>query len=198
MWLTNLADGLRARGLTVIETDGWKTRGFARQGLQEVRGVVWHHTATNRAAFATNGSPTLNLVTSGRSDLAGPLCNILFAREGEVVIVAAGLANHAGSGKWTNIDRNAGNYQTIGIEMESSGIQPWDWTKEQFAIAPQLGWALRDMYGHNNDMAHYEYSDAGKIDPAGWPGGMDGLRASITNYSSRKLLVPNIPDLYLP
>jgi hypothetical protein len=30
-------------------------------------------------------------------------------------------------------------------------------------------------------LGHMEYSSQGKIDPAGWPGGMDGLRMAINN-----------------
>jgi LysM repeat protein len=77
------------------------------------------------------------------------------------------------------------NHYLIGIEMESSGIAPWDWTAEQLYWAPRLGAALEEIYllglpaDQRLQIAHYEWSDQGKIDPAGWPGGMDGLRASI-------------------
>jgi LysM repeat protein len=100
-------------------------------------------------------------------------------------MVATGVANHAGAGVAAGIPRDWGNHYLIGIEMESSGIAPWDWTPEQLYWAPRLGAALEQMYlmGLPEDqrlqIAHYEYSSQGKIDPAGWPGGMDGLRASI-------------------
>jgi len=125
------------------------------------------------------------MTINGRSDLAGPLCNITFGRDGTVYLVAAGVANHAGKGSAPGFPRDAGNHYLIGIEMESSGVAPWDWTADQIRIAPYLGAALERAYlqGIPADMrlqlGHKEYSSEGKIDPAGWPGDMDGLRASI-------------------
>jgi hypothetical protein len=201
IWLTDLADGLRARGLTVVEVEGWKTRGVTNQNpphqklaLAGVRGVLWHHTATNRGAFAHNDAPTLNLCTHGRSDLPGPLCQIVFGRTGIVYVIAAGLGNHAGAGGGFGITRDMGNWELIGIEMESSGVAPWDWTDDQLRIAPYLGAALMDMYGTTLNIGHMEYSSGGKIDPAGWPGGMDGLRAQITAVSGSAAIAPGAPD----
>ena len=190
MKLSNLATVLRDAGLTVVEMPGWATRGYTPPGgapldLAGVRGVLWHHTATNRAAYAKSNAPTVQMTMNGRSDLAGPLCNITFGRDGTVYLVAAGLANHAGRGSAPGIPTNAGNYYLIGIEMESSGVAPWDWTEDQIRVAPYLGAALERAYlqGLPADMrlqlGHKEYSSEGKIDPAGWPGDMDGLRASI-------------------
>lgn len=185
MLLSNLAGALRKHGLTVVETPGWANRGFAGRDLLEVRGVLWHHTATNRGRFNGADAPTLSMCIEGRPDVAGPLCNIVFGRNGTVYLVAAGLANHAGAGAAPNIPRDLGNYYLIGIEMESSGIAPWDWTPDQIRVAPQLGAALEIEYlgglppELRLQLGHLEYSSQGKIDPAGWPGGMDGLRAQI-------------------
>jgi hypothetical protein len=225
MWLTDLADGLRARGLTVVEVDGWKTRGVVNQNpphqrlaLEAVAGVLRHHTATNRNAFTNSDAPTLGLLTNGRSDLPGPLCQLGLGRNGTVYVVAAGLGNHAGRGwAFPGVPEDSGNWYLLGIEMESSGIAPWDWTPDQLRVAPYVGAALMDMYDFTLNLGHMEYSKEGKIDPAGWPGGMDGLRAQIGAVSGsaaiepgapdspqmvidnpRSLLIPNLPDLYLP
>ncbi|ALY08870.1 endolysin [Arthrobacter phage Galaxy] len=185
MLLSNLATVLRAAGLTVVETPGWNGRGYKGRDLIEIRGVLWHHTATNRARFNGADAPTLQMCIDGRTDVAGPLCNIVFGRNGTVYLVASGLANHAGAGEAANIPRDLGNYYLIGIEMESSGVAPFDWTPDQLRVAPHLGAALERAYlGHlpaelRLQIGHLEYSSQGKIDPAGWPGGMDGLRASI-------------------
>jgi len=179
MILSNLANELRAYGLSVIETVGWANRGYAGQDLQEVRGILWHHTATNRQRFAGSNAPTLQMCIDGRPDVAGPLCNIVFGRDGTVYMVAAGVANHAGAGVAYNIPRDYGNHYLIGIEMESSGIAPWDWTPDQLRVAPYLGAALERITGATLQIGHLEYSSQGKIDPAGWPGGMDGLRSQI-------------------
>ena len=183
--LTDLAAVCRTSGLTVIEVQGWSTRGYAGQSLVRVSGDLWHHTATSSARNYTSGAPTLGMLTNGRSDLAGPLCNLALGRGGEVYVVAAGVANHAGEGAAPGFPVNMGNHYLIGIEMESSGVAPWDWTTAQLDAAPRLGAALERAYMQDLppemrlQLAHYEYSSAGKIDPAGWPGGMDGFRASI-------------------
>lgn len=184
-FIDGLADALRKYGLKVVEVDGWKTRGYKGRGIEKIVGTMHHHTATNRAAFARSHAPTLNIVTHGHSALPGPLCQILLARDGTCYIVAAGWANHAGTGKWTDIPWHRGNDHTVGIEYESSGIRPWDWTSEQLEEAPKLGAALRLIFAHKNDMSHAEYSDQGKIDTAGWPGGWDGLRRQIETWVAR-------------
>jgi N-acetylmuramoyl-L-alanine amidase. len=117
--------------------------------------------------------------------LPGPLCQIVFGRNGTVYMVATGVANHAGKGSAPGIPKDAGNHYLIGIEMESSGIAPWDWTADQLRVAPHLGaaieeWGMQHLAPEMRlQLGHMEYSSQGKIDPAGWPGGMDGLRASI-------------------
>jgi LysM repeat protein len=185
MNLDNMAVELRRHGLKVVEVNGWITRGYAQQDLKEVRGVLWHHTATNRARFVGNDCPTLGMLINGRPDVTGPLCNLAFGRDGTVYVVATGVANHAGAGVAANIPRDWGNHYLIGIEMESSGIAPWDWTAEQIYWAPRLGAALELIYlqglppERRLQISHQEYSSQGKIDPAGWPGGMDGLRNAI-------------------
>ena len=196
MKLSNMATVLRAAGLTVEETPGWAKRGYAGQDLAQVRGVLWHHTATGRAAFTRSDAPTLNLCINGRSDLPGPLCNIVLGRDGTVYLVAAGVANHAGVGQAAGIPDDMGNHYLIGIEMESSGVTPWDWTADQLRVAPHLGAALERAYLGKLDpelrlqLGHMEYSTAGKIDPAGWPGGMDGLRASINKVLDSGAIKP--------
>lgn len=197
--LDNIVAPLRAAGLVVHETPGWITRGYADQDLQAIRGVLWHHTATNRLQFARSASPTLNMCLTGRPDLPPPLCNILFDRNGEVWMVATGVANHAGLGSAPGIPNNAGNHYLIGIEMESSGIAPWDWTPAQLRNAPILGAALEKLYlqglppEQRLQLGHLEYSSQGKIDPAGWPGGMDGLRAQINKVLAGGTPAPKPP-----
>jgi hypothetical protein len=187
MKLSNLAAVLRAAGLTVVETAGWATRGYAGQDLTETAGVLWHHTATPRERYAADAAPTLGTCIGGRPDLAGPLCNIVLGRNGVAYLVAAGVANHAGAGSAPGVPTDLGNHYLIGIEMESSGVAPWDWTAAQLAAAPRLGAALERNYLNHLppemrlQLGHLEYSSQGKIDPAGWPGGMDGLRMAIND-----------------
>lgn len=195
MKLSNMANVLRAAGINVVETAGWSTRGYTPPGGQPedmtaYQGNLWHHTATNRAAFAGSNAPTLTMCINGRSDLAGPLCNGVIGRDGTVYLVAAGKANHAGRGSAAGIPTDAGNYYLAGWEMESSGIAPWDWTAEQLATVPRIAAATELAFGIDLELGHLEYSSEGKIDPAGWPGGMDGFRATVNAVLSSNGISP--------
>lgn len=198
--LDNLADVLRSRGLKVVEVDGWKTRGYAQQDLKAARGVLWHHTATASARNPAAGNmPTLNVLINGHSTLIGPLCNIGLGRDGTCYIVATGVANHAGSGSAAGFPINEGNHYLIGIEAESSGTFPWDWTPEMLDAMPKVGAALELAYlqGQPPEMrlqlGHNEYSDAGKTDPAGLPGGMSWLRSAINTQIASWTSAPTPP-----
>src|SRR5262249_58950533 len=111
--LTWLADVLRSANLPVVEEHGWENRG--RRDLISPAGVICHHTA----GPATGDAPSLNTVIHGRADLAGPLAQLLLARDGTYHVIAAGTANHAGAGKWQGI--TDGNGRFIGIEAENTG-----------------------------------------------------------------------------
>lgn len=201
MFLTNLADVLRAytapdgSKLTVIETAGWKSRGYLGQGIESVAGVLWHHTATAENAFIRSNMPTLNTLIYGHSTLPGPLSQLSLARDGSVYVVAAGLCNHAGAGRVGNIV-DTGNYHLIGIEMESSGIRD-DWTEAQRRVMPHLGAALEKGYAPNNSdfiqIGHKEYSSQGKIDPAYID--MNTLRSNINDllYNRGSVTTPASP-----
>lgn len=117
IWLPNV---LKAAGLKVAKVDGWENRG--RGDIGRVKGVMCHHTAGPK----TGNMPSLKTVTNGRSDLPGPLAQLCLGRDGTFFVVAAGRANHAGTGKWQGI--TTGNSNFIGIEAENTGRRddfPW-------------------------------------------------------------------------
>lgn len=137
IWVPWLVDAARATGYPVIEVPGWQTRGHG--AMRVLEGVVGHHTGT--PASAGGDYPTRNVVTNGRSDLAGPLCNIGLGRSGTMYVVAAGCAWHAGA------SRHAGftdlNDEYLGIEAESPGNA---WTPQQRDAYPKLvGSLLKHM-----------------------------------------------------
>src|SRR6202795_2411225 len=106
--LTWLPDVLKGAGLKFALVDGWGTRGHGDVG--RTLGVLCHHTAGPRHG----NMPSLNTVTKGRSDLAGPLAQLGLGRDGTYYVVAAGKCNHAGAGSWMGI--TTGNTSFIGIE----------------------------------------------------------------------------------
>jgi hypothetical protein len=158
-----LVDAARSTGYPVVEVAGWQTRGHG--GMRVVEGVVGHHTAT--ADSAPGDYPSLDIVTHGRPDLDGPLCNLGLGRSGTVYVVAAGCAYHAGASRWLGYyDLND---EFLGIEAESAGTGGW--TDAQRDAYPKLVAALLrymsrgvDRYAGHKDVC----VPAGrKIDPVG-------------------------------
>jgi hypothetical protein len=90
--LHRLAEIWERLGLRVLEMTGWERRGRVSGNTFEVLGC--HHT----------GQPfdTDRVLRDGRSDLSGPLCNVALHANGDVILVASGLANHFGSATWPN------------------------------------------------------------------------------------------------
>ncbi len=81
-------------GLNVLEMKGWRNRGREAGNTFEVLGC--HH---------TGGSGDIDRVLrDGRvSDgIPGPLCNVALHKNGDVLLVASGRANHFGCATWPN------------------------------------------------------------------------------------------------
>lgn len=175
MYATDLADLAKSKGLSVTETSGWKSRGHGP--LSSVSAVIIHHTA----GAATGDYPSLGVVTYGRSDLAGPLCNAGVGRSGRIYTVAAGYAYHAGA----VLQSWQGNTHSIGIECESVGTgTPWPAAqvvaaaKFSAAICKKYGLSASKVLGHNEVCAPV----GRKVDPIGIPGGMSAFRALVSEY----------------
>jgi len=64
LYLTDLADWLRAAGIAVVEYEGWQHRARSSGGYSSGKpwGVMWHHTASRAdaaddASYIAEGSP---------------------------------------------------------------------------------------------------------------------------------------------
>ena len=160
---TNLPRLLRAEGLTVVEHEGWRTRG--RPGSFAPVGVLCHHTATRATS---SDDAVCRLLIGGRSDLPGPLCQIGLARDGTVHLIAAGRANHAGSAKASGtVAAGDGNTLYIGIEAFNDGVGE-AWPAVQYDAYVTLAAALTKHVTGNSVQTvrgHKETSVTGKVDP---------------------------------
>lgn len=163
-YATWLLPVLRDAGLTVATVSGWESRGRPpSKGAFAPYAVGLHHTATK----TPGDHPTLGLVTRGRPDLPGPLCQVLLARDGTAWLVAAGRANHAGlSNGAGNLAAGDGNAQLIGVEVETSGHEPL--TPAQTAAAPRLTAAILRKLKRDETYTflHATWSTTGKWDLA--------------------------------
>lgn len=171
-----LADVLRNAGLSVREIPGWESRGHGDIG--DILGVLLHHTA----GPATGNYPSEQVVVNGRPDLEGPLANLGLARDGTWIVIAAGIAWHAGTGSIPWCPTDQGNQHLIGIEAESTGLGPspnGDWTAAQRDSYPR---GVAALLKHLNlpatrTIGHKEWAPTRKIDPAFWD--MDAFRAQV-------------------
>jgi hypothetical protein len=171
---TGIAARLRAAGLNVVEVPGWQTRGSADFAP---RGSVDHHTA----GPLSGNAPSLNTVVKGRADLPGPLCNVLVARDGTCYVVAAGRANHAGTGGWAGL---SGNRSVFGVERENTGTgsEPWGSTPGtfDFEVAAKVHAALISVHGADPRLVceHKEWAPRRKVDAYGVDGNQMRLRVA--------------------
>lgn len=167
-----IANRLRAAGLNVVEVAGWQTRG---SDSFNPRGSVDHHTAGPR----TGNAPSLGVVVNGRSDLPGPLCNVLVGRDNTCYVVAAGRANHAGSGGWKGL---VGNSSVFGVERENVGTGAEPWRPDQTETAARVHAALISAHGANASLVceHKEWAPTRKIDAFGVDGNQ--MRAMVNAY----------------
>lgn len=183
MRVTWLADTLRQSGVEVVELAGWQGRG---RSMQEVKGVVWHHTVTGPDSPDRD---VANLLRDGHSRLPGPLSQLGLDRKGRFWLIADGLCNHNGKGLWGN--------QSIGIEAFNSGTgEPWSdaqyrsWVTGTRAICKRVGLLPSKVMGHK------ETDPNRKIDPAGID--MNKARRDIAHpkkedYMIRVWYTPNDP-----
>lgn len=174
----DLVSVLRAEGLTVVEVPGWRTRSNGRD-LTPVGNLV-HHTASSPKA--TNGAMA-RLLTEGRSDLSGPLCNVHVRRDGTCEVIAAGAANHAGRGganvlAWIRKpaggsppapgpDDPGGNSLLVGWECDNAGDgEPWPAAQVEAIVRGCAAVARAAGFPAAATIGHREWTRR-KIDPRG-------------------------------
>ena len=162
---TGVVEALRDHGLTVGFCPGWETRGSSSFNP---RGHVVHHDAGG------NWATPPGILIGGRSDLPGPLCNFALGRDGKVWMVAAGRANHAGTGSWRGL---VGNSTVWGTEANNRGTGEV-WPDVQIDAYARLCAATCDFSGFTAEMVcrHAEWTSR-KIDAWGpWEDGHDWSR----------------------
>ncbi|MFD7746697.1 N-acetylmuramoyl-L-alanine amidase [Streptomyces sp. NPDC059698] len=183
---------LRAEGVKVVETTGWRTHNRNSKGAWgPVHGVMIHHTVTKGTAS------TVALCRNGHSALPGPLCHGVIAKDGTVHLVGYGRANHAGLGdddvlkavvaeKPLPADNEAntdGNARFYGFECENlgDGKDPWPAVQREAVVRASAAVLRAHKWGKDGTtsvIGHAEWQP-GKVDPRGLPGGMDAIRKDV-------------------
>lgn len=181
--MLDLAKLWRSGGLDVREVAGWQTR--QRPGSWAPCFGVVHHTA---------GTKSLPIIVNGRPDLAGPLANAHFPKDGTVNLVSGGRCNHAGAGAQAVLDRArldlaprgpaamlaypdgpVGNGFAYGFELENLGDGRDPWPEPQLNAAALAAALLcrQHRWSANRWVGHLEWTRR-KVDPRGF--GMSAFR----------------------
>ncbi|MFF4738770.1 peptidoglycan-binding protein [Streptomyces sp. NPDC001262] len=174
-----LAAALRAEGCRVVEYGSWRTRdrGTRGDGWGPVHGVIIHHTVSS----GTDSS--VELCYDGYSELPGPLCHGVIAKDGTVYLISAGRSNHAGLGDSDVLDaviaerpapepsedNTDGNARFYGFECINLGNGADPWPPEQFDAIERAAAAICRVYGWSaaSVIGHREWT-ATKVDPRGF------------------------------
>lgn len=191
MRVTWLADVLESAGLQVRRVGGWETRGKDSWPYHfNPQGIVWHHTATS-PSLSTNS--LIALIIHGRSDLPGPLAQLVLERDGVFYVVASGKANHAGSGGWRGLNSN---YDVLGIEPANNGVGEV-WPNVQVDAYERGTKAILDKLGRGADWVcgHKEWAPTRKSDPHGLS--MNVQRNLIAEVGATMVIKPNSQGNYI-
>lgn len=156
-----IATRIRAKGVSVVEVDGWRGRG---SDTFHPKGSVDHHTAGS----IHGNCPSLGICINGRpatrtsKALPGPLSQVLQARDNTAYVIAAGRANHAGQGSWRGL---YGNSSVFGLERENIGNISEVWRPDQTMTAAKIHAALIEPYASAEYVCeHKEWAPGRKID----------------------------------
>ncbi|WP_411147036.1 N-acetylmuramoyl-L-alanine amidase [Streptomyces sp. x-80] len=167
---------MKKEGVATVEYKNWRSHNRNHKGAWgPVNGVIIHHTVTRGT------DTTLGIVYDGYSELPGPLCHAMGAKDGTIYLISNGRANHAGKGDRGVLDavmaeqnspqptsnNTDGNSHFYGIELENLGDGKDPWPRAQYEAAVRWAAALCRHHGWNEKsvIGHKEWQ-IGKIDPS--------------------------------
>lgn len=158
-----IAEEVKRMGTPARYTKGWETRGNGQSS--NYKGLLLHHTAGG------NNVNIDQILIDGRWDLSGPLCNFCIMYDGDLGVIAAHPANHAGaSGGWDTAPfprTGLFNREIIGCEIQYKGTEPM--SKAQYETAKKLSVATLKVLNKANRFEwikfHQGTSIEGKWDP---------------------------------
>lgn len=169
--MRRVAETVAAHGIGVVYSDGWERRGNGSAWIPEgPLGHVNHHTAGGNNIFIDQ-----NLI-GGVPGLSGPLCNFCVMFDGDLGLIAAHPANHAGaSGGWDTAPlpvTNDFNRRVWGTEIQYRA-QDNPMSDAQYRTMCVLNAAMLQVMGwpdFERCKNHQGTSIQGKWDPGRPPG----------------------------
>jgi hypothetical protein len=182
MSIADIAGPLREAGLTVVELDGWATRGESDGGFSPL-GVIWHHDGMG-LGFDSDPSNDNN-VAQFMSQNGNDGAQIWIRKDGVVHLLASGRKWHAGIGRgWNDIPANSGNTYAVGIETDHTFGNPWTDAlvdaiiTTSAVLGEHYGWSTSNMCGHK-EYAPDRKPDPESIDCNDWRNKVDARRPTL-------------------
>lgn len=183
-WASWMAGVLRAAGVPVIEYPGWATRGRPRSvGRFQPRGVMWHHDASpvGPSPYVAKFCAEIGRPAEG---IPAPLSQLWVCdgcnahTVGTWHVLAAGRANHAGTGSWGAVGTDQGNSVLIGVETDHTTGEAWPPALYASLVAGTAA-LMKHMRSDPAKLlvGHKEYAPHRKNDPD--PMNMDTGRADV-------------------
>ncbi|QDF16895.1 lysin A, N-acetylmuramoyl-L-alanine amidase domain [Gordonia phage Newt] len=159
-----------------VYTRGWETRGNGQSPAYQ--GLLLHHTAGGRNVNIDQ------ILIDGRWDLPGPLCNFCIMYDGDLGVISANPANHAGaSGGWDTAPfERTGlfNRQIIGCEIQYPGVEPM--SNAQYETAKRLSIATLEVLGKPRDTRWIKFHQGTSIEGKWDPGYANGKTYNISEF----------------
>jgi hypothetical protein len=174
-------DLMRSWGFTVLEADGWRTRD-AEPRSTYLPGMLYveHHDASTK--LSGNWGALAYVITNR-------LANIVTARDGQIMLCAAGVAWHAGVGAYPGIPDNGANARSLGNEVANSGSEPYSDACTRSIVAGEKAWAIVSGRAADRVIGHKEWAmpRGRKTDPVV---DMNQRRRDVAAYSPEDDMTP--------
>lgn len=144
-------DLMRSWGFTVLEARGWESRDTEPRSTY-LPGMLYieHHDASTKLAGNWGALAYI---------LANRLANIVTARDGQIMLCAAGVVWHAGvGGPMFDIPANGANPRSLGNEVCNSGSEPYDPRCTAAIVAGEKAWAIVSGRQSDRVRGHKEWA----------------------------------------
>lgn len=151
---------MRSWGFIVLEAGGWRIRDAEpRTAYDPGQLYVEHHDAST--ALSGNWGALAYI-------LREKLANIVTARDGQIMLCAAGVAWHAGVGAYPGIPANGANPKSLGNEACNSGREAYPAAQTLAIIASEAAWCIVAVRNADRVVGHKEWAlpEGRKQDPS--------------------------------
>jgi hypothetical protein len=137
-------DLMRSWGFTVLEADGCDIRSASSRSYRPGGLFLEHHDASSKLSGLWGSIGIIIGGRGGANPVPGPLANLQFARDGQVMIVAKNPANHGGTGgPLLGVPANDVNINSCGAEVANDGLgEEYSSALSRAIVHGEAAWAI--------------------------------------------------------